>query len=296
MKTQNNIFIAFLLNLFFAVFEVAGVFLTGSVAIMSDAIHDFGDAMTIGLAYLFERKSHQEPNQDYTFGYHRYSVLGGLITTLVLISGSIYVIWQASLRLLYPQPVHYDGMILFAIVGVIVNLLAVYQTRQGNSLNQRAVNLHMLEDVLGWIVVLIGAIVMKFTQWTFLDAILSIGVAIFILVNASKTLKNITEIFLIKIPENVTIKEVQQCLINLPGVLDVHHVHVWSIDGHSHCATMHIIYDGVNEVEIKHQVRHQLEQFGIVHVTIEFERKQEQCSMTHCMIHPHLEIGHHHHH
>ena len=179
MKTERNILIAFVLNLAFSIFEFVGGIITGSVAIMSDAVHDIGDAASIGVSYFLEKKG------------EKYSLIGAFITTLTLLLGSIVTICNAISRLMDPAKIHYDGMIVFAIVGVGVNLCAAFVTREGDSLNQKAVNLHMLEDVLGWIVVLIGAIVMRFTDFALLDPIMSIGVSLFILINALRNLKEI---------------------------------------------------------------------------------------------------------
>ena len=165
MKTERNIFIAFLLNLSFSVFEFIGGIITGSVAIMSDAVHDIGDAASIGISFFLEKKSKGKPDEKYTYGYARYSVVGGLITTLILLLGSVMVIYNAVNRIIEPTEIDYTGMIIFAVVGVCVNFCAAIFTREGGSLNQKAVNLHMLEDVLGWLVVLMGAIVMKFTDF-----------------------------------------------------------------------------------------------------------------------------------
>lgn len=169
MPIEKNILIAFILNLAFSLFEFFGGLFTNSVAILSDSIHDLGDAISIGLSYFLERKSQKKPDQHYTFGYRRYSIIGGAITTSILIVGSLIVIYQAIGRIIHPVAINYDGMLLFAIFGVIVNFFAAYFTREGNSLNQKAVNLHMLEDVLGWVVVLLGAVIMRFTSWSILD-------------------------------------------------------------------------------------------------------------------------------
>ena len=184
MKSDKKILVAFLLNLFFSVFEFIGGIFTGSVAIASDALHDLGDAVGIGFSWFLERKSKQKPNSRYTYGYGRFSVMGGLLTTAILLMGSVAVIIGAVERLVRPAPIHSDGMIVFAVIGAAVNIAAAWFTREGDSLNQKAVNLHMLEDVLGWLVVLVGAVVIRFTGFTMIDPILSIAVAAFILFNA----------------------------------------------------------------------------------------------------------------
>ena len=182
MKTEKNIFLAFILNFAFSIFEFFGGIFTGSVAILSDAVHDIGDAASIGVAFFLEKKSKRQPDKIYTYGYTRYSVIGSVITTLILLFGSTMVIYNAIKRIITPVEIRYDGMIIFAVVGVCVNFLAAFLTREGDSLNQKAVNLHMLEDVLGWAVVLIGAIVMRFTDFAIIDPLMSIGVALFIFI------------------------------------------------------------------------------------------------------------------
>ena len=295
MKTEKNILIAFLLNLTFSVFEFLGGVFTGSVAIVSDAIHDIGDAASIGVAFFLEKKSKKQPDEKYTYGYARYSVIGSVITTLILLFGSIMVIYNAVARIINPTEINYNGMIVFAVIGVGVNLAAALFTREGDSLNQKAVNLHMLEDVLGWIVVLIGAVVMKFTDFAIIDPLMSMGVAIFILINAIKNLKDVLELFLEKTPHGVEIHELEEHLLEIPGVLGVHHIHVWSMDGQSNYATMHVVTSG-DAHEIKHKIRDELKEHGIGHATLELESEGEHCHEEHCHVEHHEHTGHHHHH
>ena len=278
MKTEKSILIAFLLNLFFSIFELIGGAFTNSIAIISDAIHDFGDSISIGIAYLLERKSKQKPDKIYTYGYKRYSILGAIISNTILVIGSSIVIYNAITRIINPVEVNHNGMILFAVVGVIVNFFAVYFTRGGDSINQKSVNLHMLEDVLGWLVVLIGAFIIKLTNFNIIDPILSIIVAVYILLHALHTLKIVFDLFLEKIPHDIHVDDIKKHLKEIEEVIDVHHVHVWSIDGYDNYATMHIVTETKKPSELKHKIREELEEFSISHVTIELEEKNEQCS------------------
>ena len=289
MKTEKNILIAFLLNLTFAIFEFFGGIFTNSVAILSDSIHDIGDALSIGISYFLERKSKKKADNKYTYGYIRYSVLGGVITTTILLVGSILVIIGAINRLFNPVEVNYSGMILFAVIGVILNFIAAYVTKEGDSINQKSVNLHMLEDVLGWVVVLIGAIIMNFTDIKVLDSIMSIGVALFILIHSLKNLKKVLDIFLEKTPNDIDINELKKHLLKIDGVDDIHHIHVWSIDGYNNYATMHIVTKS-NVKEVKKQIREELEEHNICHSILETE--DEACDDKEC----HVEIKHEHHH
>lgn len=295
MKTEKNILIAFILNLGFAIFEIIGGLLTNSISIISDAIHDFGDSLSIGLSYFLEKKSHKKPDNIYTYGYSRFSILGAFITSSILICGSIFVIINAISRFINPVELKYNGMIILALIGLIVNCLAAYFTKDGKSLNQKAVNIHMLEDVLGWLIVLIGSILMKFTEITYIDSIMSLCVALFILINAFKNFKNILDLFLEKIPNNISITDIRNQISNIEDIKDIHHIHVWSIDGENNYATMHVVTDSEKPLFIKKTIRERLNDYGIIHVTIEIEKSDEECRDIDCELTPINHRGHHHH-
>lgn len=295
MKTEKNILIAFILNLSFSIFEFIGGTITNSVAIVSDSIHDIGDAISIGISYFLEKKSKKQPDATYTYGYARYSVIGSVITTLILLFGSVMVIFNAINRIINPVEINYNGMIIFAVIGVVINFVAAYFTREGDSLNQKAVNLHMLEDVLGWVVVLIGAVVMRFTDISIIDPVMSIAVAVFILVNAIKNLKEVLDLFLEKAPHGISVEEIKEHVSEIEGVLDVHHIHIWSMDGHNNYATMHVVTEE-NPHSIKHKIRDELKEHGISHATLELEGKDEGCHEEYCRVEYDASAGHHHHH
>lgn len=295
MKTEKNILIAFILNLSFSIFEFIGGIFTGSVAILSDSVHDIGDAVSIGISYFLEKKSKKQPDKTYTYGYARFSVMGSVITTLILLFGSCAVIYNAVIRIFNPVEINYNGMIVFAVIGAVVNFLAAYFTKDGDSLNQKAVNLHMLEDVLGWLVVLIGAVIMRFTDISIIDPILSIGVAVFIFINAIKNLKEVLDLFLEKIPHDINVDEIKEHILHIDGVKGVHHIHIRSIDGHHNYATMHIVTDGDSH-KIKDEVREELREHSIIHATLELESENEHCHEEDCHIHFEHSSGHHHHH
>ena len=295
MKTERNIFIAFVLNLVFSVFEFVGGIVCGSVAIVSDAIHDLGDAASIGVSFFLEKLSKKQPDDKYTYGYVRYSVVGSVITTLILLFGSVAVIFNAVGRIITPVEINYDGMLIFAVFGVIVNFAAAFFTREGDSLNQKAVNLHMLEDVLGWAVVLVGAAVMKISDFAIIDPLMSIGVAVFILINAFRNLKEVFDLFLEKTPHGITVEEIKEHVSEIDGVIDVHHIHLWSLDGQSIYTTMHIVANE-NFTEIKKKIRDELLNHGVSHTTLEFETENEHCGDKDCRTETKSSCGHHHHH
>lgn len=281
MKSVNKIFIAFLLNLIFSVFELFGGIITGSIAILSDALHDFGDAASIGISLFLERKSNLPPDEKYTYGYRRFSVLGAVITNSILIFGSAIVIYNAILRILNPVKINHSGMIIFAIIGVLVNLAATIITREPNSLNQKAVNLHMLEDVLGWLAVLVGGILIKFTSLTVIDPILSLLVAIFILIHAVKNLFESLNLFLEKAPAHIHLHEIEHEILKIDDVKGIHHIHIWSIDEHLNYITMHVVCNNYSK-ELKDEIKHKLTHLGISHSTLEFETESEECKEFTC--------------
>lgn len=283
MKTERSIFIAFILNLLFSIFEFFGGLFTGSIAIISDSFHDFGDAISIGIAFIFEKKSKKLPDEKYTYGYSGHSVIGGLITTTVLLLGCGAIIYNSAMRIIAPVKINYDGMIIFAIVGICINICASLLTQNGESVNQKAVNLHMLEDALGWIAVLFGAIIMRFTDFYIVDPLISICVAIFIFINAARNLKQILGLFLQRTPDTVNIGELKKHLLEVNGVLDVHHVHVWSIDGYNNFATLHVVVNGAHH-ELKNTIRKELSEHGIHHSTLELEFEGEVCHSLCCHI------------
>jgi cobalt-zinc-cadmium efflux system protein len=295
MKTERNILVAFILNLLFSIFEFIGGTLCGSVAIISDSIHDMGDAASIGVSYFFEKKSKKQPDDVYTYGYARYSVIGGVFTTVILLVGAVLVIFSAIGRIINPVKINYNEMILFAVVGAVINVFAAYFTKDGDSLNQKAVNLHMLEDALGWIVVLVGAVVMRFTDFAVIDPIMSIGVSVFIFTNSVKNLKEILYLFLEKTPHNISIEEIKKHILEISGVLDVHHVHIRSFDGYNNHATMHIVTDGDGMI-IKKQIKEKLREHGIWHATLELESADEKCCEINCCPKAFVQSTHNHHH
>lgn len=296
MKTEKNILWAFILNLAFSIFEFIGGIITGSVAILSDSLHDIGDATSIGAAFFLEKKSKRAADAGHTYGYARFSVMGGALTSLILLLGSLAVVYSAIMRIISPVEINYNGMIIFALIGVCINLAAAFLTRDGGSINQRAVNLHMLEDVLGWIVVLIGAVVMRFTDFYLIDPIMSICVAIFILINALGNLREVLDILLEKTPRGVDADELCEHISALWGVSSVHHIHIWTLDGQNNCATMHISAEGEPR-EVKARIRQELSEHGIGHVTIEIDDADAASSERYCQAaHTSAGNGHHHHH
>ena len=285
-NAEKNIQVAFFLNLFFTIVEIIGGFMTNSVAIMSDAIHDLGDCLSLGVAWYFQKVAKKSSDSSYSYGYKRFSLLGALINSLVLITGSLVILTVAIPRILHPQTAETNGMILLAILGVLVNGAAVFRLKKGDSINERVVSLHLLEDVLGWLAVLIGAIVMRFANLPVLDPIMSIGIACFVLYNAINNMSQSLKIILQGIPSKIKPDEITQTLVQLDGVNAIHDLHIWSEDGTFNVLTVHIVLDsalGMEKLtELKTTIRSLLKDKGIQHATIEFETSDEQCAFEGC--------------
>lgn len=277
MESTRNILLTFVVNIVFSVFELIGGVFTRSNAIISDALHDFGDALSVGLIYFLDRKSKKKANNKYTFGYLRYSMIGSFIATLVLLVSSFFVIVHSAGKIINPVEINYDGMIIFAVIGIIVNAIVAYITRKGHSFNEKVINLHMLEDVLGWIIVLIGSVIMRFTGLSIIDPILSIIVSGFIIFKAFEHLKVVIDLFLEKTPDDISINSIKRKLLKIDGVISVHNFHVWSIDEDHDYATLHVVVDEVDS-DIKEEIREELGDRGIEHSTIELETEDEVCN------------------
>ena len=283
-QLTENIKLAFILNFSFAIIEIFGGLWTNSLAIVSDAIHDLGDSLSLGLAWYLEKGSNQKSDRVFSYGYRRLSLLAALINTLILLAGSLYVIAKAIPRLIDPQPTNAEGMILLAILGVAVNGLAMLKVFNKNSLNARVVAWHLLEDALGWVAVLLVSIVLIFTDFYIFDPILSILIAIYILYNAIANLRKTTTLFLQGVPENIDIQKLEKSIISLDRVVSTHHTHVWSLDGEHHVLTTHVVVDDNttrDEIQsIKSAIQHLGNDLNLTHMTVEIEYLSEHCIMN----------------
>ncbi|MCD7937565.1 MAG: cation diffusion facilitator family transporter [Tannerellaceae bacterium] len=284
--STGNIRLAFFVNLFFAAIELVGGLYTNSVAILSDALHDFGDSISLAIAWYLQKVSKKGRDKNYSYGYKRFSLLGALFISVILLVGSIFVIRECVERIFNPQEPNAQGMFLLAILGIAVNGFAVLRLKKGSSINERAVMLHMMEDVLGWIAVLVVSIVMMFVYLPILDPLLSIGISIWILLNIYRNLKATFHVLLQHVPENVDLETLETRIRSLNQVASIHDVHLWTLDGEENVMTVHVVtalpitYE--QQVNLKQAIRHLCDEQHIHHVTIEFEIFGEQCELKEC--------------
>ncbi len=276
----KNLKVAFFLNLSFTIIEIVGGLYTNSLAILSDALHDLGDSMTIGLSWYFQKLSEKGRDDLYSYGYKRYSLLGAIINAIVLLLGSAFILTKAIPGLLNPNETDAQGMLVLAVFGVIVNGAAMLKLKKGTSINEKVISLHLLEDVLGWAAVLIGSLIMMYFDAPWIDPLLSVLIAAFIIFNVVKNLRKSFSIILQATPKEVNIEGIHQKLLALPEITDVHDCHVWTMDGEYHVLSTHLRLDkdySLTQIaEIKVQVKALLKT-DVQHVTIEFEGVNEQC-------------------
>lgn len=278
---QGNIKVAFLLNFVFAVLEIIGGLWANSMAILSDALHDLGDSLSLGIAWYLEKYAEKGPDFKFTFGYARFSLLGALINSFILVGGSILILANAIPRVLHPEEVNPEGMLIFAIVGIVINGIAGLRLRKGSSYNEKVVSWHLMEDVLGWVGILVASIILMLVDLPVIDPILSILITIFILYNVMKNLKEILHVFLQGVPGNLSIQEIEHAIAEQTGVLSVYHTHIWSLEGEQNLISTHIkVKDDTKHreiIDIKQNIRELMKEKGIEHVTVEVDFESEEC-------------------
>lgn len=282
---SGRIGVAFFLNFFFTIIEFIGGWLTNSTAIMADAVHDLGDTLSIGLGWFLSKMSDKGADHHFSYGYRRLSLLGALVNGAVLVAGSIWVLFEAVPRLASPEMPHAQGMFGLAILGVVVNGYAAYRLSDGKTLNERVLNWHLMEDVLGWVAVLVVSIVLMFVDWPILDPLLSIAFTLFILINVMRTLKETVKLFLQATPDQNLREQIYQQLLAVNRVAEIHHFHLWSLDGENHVLTAHLVLtqplDNGLQAAVKSDVAEGLEKYQLAHTTIEFEQPEECCRDSH---------------
>ena len=275
MKAKYTVWVAFFLNLTYAIVEfiAGGVF--GSSAVLADSVHDLGDAITIGISAFLETISNREEDNQYTLGYKRFSLLGALVTSIILMIGSVLVILENIAKIFHPQPVNDEGILWLGIIAITINILSSLVVGKGKTKNESILTLHFLEDTLGWVAVILMAIVLRFTDWYILDPLLSLVISIFILTKATPRFWSALKIFLDAVPEGVETGDLEKDLETLINVKSVNQLSIWSMDGLENNAIIHIcIKDWEKIMETKEAVRQFLEERGVQNITIEVDSSQ----------------------
>ena len=281
--SSNNIKVAFFLNFAFTILEIIGGLYVNSIAIISDAIHDLGDTISLGTSWYLEEKSYKKSDNKFSFGYKRFSLLGALINSVILIVGSLYVINEAVGRILEPEHTDAKGMIFFAVIGVLVNGYAAWKLSGGKTMNEKVASWHLVEDVLGWVAVLVVAIILNFKDIHYLDPALSLLITIYILWNVIIRLKQTLFIFLQGVPEELDVNEIESKILNIDFVNSIHHMHIWSLEGEHNVFTAHIKIDDNSNLndfkKVKSDVKNILKKYKFEHYTVEVEFNDENCDL-----------------
>ena len=275
MKAKYAVCLAFFLNLTYAIVEfiAGGVF--GSSAVLADSVHDLGDAITIGISAFLETISNREEDNRYTLGYKRFSLLGALVTSIILMIGSVLVILENIAKIFHPQPVNDEGILWLGIIAITINIVSSLVVGKGKTKNESILTLHFLEDTLGWVAVILMAIVLRFTDWYILDSLLSLVISIFILTKALPRFWSTLKIFLDAVPEGVETGDLEKDLETLTNVKSVNQLSIWSMDGLENNAIIHIcIKDWEKIMGTKEAVRQFLEERGVQNITIEVDSSQ----------------------
>lgn len=282
-NAESGIKIAFFLNLAFVVIEIVGGIFTNSVAILSDAVHDLGDCVAIACAWFLERFSKKSPDEKFTMGYRRFSLLSAVITGLVLLLGSVVVVYASVRRLMSPAEVRGAAMFAIAVFGVVINGLAVLKTARSVSKNEKAISLHLLEDVLGWVAVLLGSLFVWLFHLNIIDPILSICVGIYVLVRAIMILADALPVFLERSPGHFDRQACLDAVLNLTGVAGAHSFCTWSTDGTDVLADIHVEVEPDADAEtlfsLKMQIVKTLEDFGVMRATVQLDLPGTPCSL-----------------
>ena len=272
MKTKHAVWLAFFLNLGYAIVEFIAGGIFGSSAVLADSVHDLGDAIAIGISAFLESISNREEDSHYTLGYKRFSLLGAMVTAVILMTGSVLVILENITKLFHPQPVNDEGILWLGIIAVSINVLASLVIRKGQTKNESILSLHFLEDTLGWVAVILMAIVLRFTDWYILDPLLSLAISFFILSKAIPRFWSTLRIFLDAVPEGVDIQQVKSDLEQLDYVASINQLNLWTMDGLEKDAIVHVCLKQVGHMDVcKEEIRALLKDCGFQNVTIEVD-------------------------
>ena len=276
MKAKYTVWVAFFLNLSYAIVEFIAGGIFGSSAVLADSVHDLGDAIAIGISALLETISNREEDRHYTLGYKRFSLLGALVTAVILITGSILVILENIAKIFHPQSVNDEGIFWLGIIAITINVLASLVIRKGQTKNESILSLHFLEDTLGWVAVILMAIVLRFTDWYILDPLLSLAISFFILSKALPRFWSTLKIFLDAVPEGVDIQKIKTDLAELDHVASINQLNLWTMDGLEKNAIVHVCLKEMEHMETcKESIRIFLKDCGFQNITIEVDADLE---------------------
>jgi len=283
-QKTSNLKLAFLINTTFAIIELIGGFYSNSLAVSSNGLHDLGDSIALSLAWFFEKLAKKNRTNSFTYGYKRFSLVSAFLTSVILTTGSILIIVEAVPRLFHPEQTNTDGLLIFAVVGIIANTFSYLRMKQGKSLNEEVTALHLLNDVLGWGAVLVAGIIMKIHQILILDPLLSILITLYVLWHVIGNLKKVLALFMQGVPDYFNLEGMEKKVRAIKGVQAVHDTHIWSLEGEYDVLTTHIVvHDKISQkdlIDLKCHVKKLLSELNVEHSTVEIEFENEKCDLV----------------
>lgn len=277
MEKEDLKFIIFL-NIGFSLFEIVGGFLTGSIAISSYAIHDFFDALSIGLSSFLNKISLNEPDKKYTFGYKRFSLLGTIFTSGILFTCAVLTLFYVVLKFFNPISLNVIGMIIFALIGIIINGYAMIQMSKEVNKDEKKINWSIACDVMGWVFLLILALVIKISNVFLLDLIVSLFIALFIGGRSIRQIIKGVDVIMNATPTDLDLDEFKLEIGRIPFVLNILDIHIWSIDEQENYLLLKIkVSKNVtrkNYSHLKKQIEEKLGVYRIHQSNIEIEYEE----------------------
>ena len=272
-KAGENLAFVFFMNLAFNIIVIIGAIATNSMAILADFIHDASDTISIAIAWILEKVSQKDSSDNYSYGYQRFSILGAVIISVFVIFMAFVILSEAIPRLFAPEGVDASGMLLVAIVGLVFKFLSVYRLHGGETFNEKAIFFHQLGDIFEWLTILVLSIILILgVDVPYLDALVSIGIAFWLIFNLGRNLYKSLEVLLQKTPDNFDVNEFKQSIEAIDGVNEIDDFHIWSLDGIDSVMTLKVDVDfGKNVNDIKKEIYAISNKYHVVDITIELE-------------------------
>lgn len=278
----KNLVYSIVLNLLITIAQVVGGILSGSLALLSDALHNFSDVLSLGFSLIAHKLSRRKASIDHTFGYKRAELIAAFINAMTLVIVAFLLVYGAIERFVNPKPIESNLVIWLALLGIAVNGFSVLLLKKdaAHNINMKSAYLHLLTDMLASVAVLVGGLVMKFFGWYWVDSVMTILIAIYLIIVGIDLLKTSTKMLMLFTPEHIDIKEMVREVHKIPGVNKLHHIHVWHLndeelhlEAHLDCSEdikMSEFNDLLEQVEIV-----LFEKFHINHINIQPEFKKQ---------------------
>jgi cobalt-zinc-cadmium efflux system protein len=272
----KNLTVAFLLNASFTIIQLIGGIYTGSTMLISEAIHDLGDTISLGISVKFEKLANKKHDAKYTFGYQRFSILAAFINSITLVCFSLFIVIEAMPKIFDTTIININTVVWLAVLGIIFNGLAVLRTLKASKWNEKVVNLHLMEDFFGWVVVLITGVIINYTSWYILDPIVSIILALIIAYSSIKNVIKISKILLQSTPDTINNTVIMHKIYELSEIVEIHDLHFWTMDETKTLASLHIVTNDYQE-SLRDKIDSIMQNYGVDHCVIQIELIGEEC-------------------